>query len=141
MLEHCPNAEQTRRVLEIMEGSLEFGWDREYGGLLYFVDNEGRPGLTLESDMKLWWPHTEALYSLVLAYLRTGDEKWLRWLERVDEYSFRVFADPGLGEWFGYCDRAGRVTIDAKGGNYKGCFHVPRALLLSLAAIERSSRA
>jgi N-acylglucosamine 2-epimerase len=89
--------------------------------------------------MKLWWPHTEAIYALVLACLRTGEERFLQWLERVDRYSFAHFADPECGEWFGYCDREGRVTHHAKGNSYKGFFHVPRFLLLSAQAIERSA--
>ena len=34
------------------------------------------------------------------------------------------------GEWAGYLDRQGRVKMDFKGGPYKGCFHLPRALML-----------
>ncbi len=126
-------------VLRVMDGALEAGWDREYGGLLYFIDIEGRPPLQLEADMKLWWPHTEAIYSLVLAYRITGDDKWLPWLERVDEYAFAHFADPEHGEWFGYCDRVGRLTNTLKGNNYKGCFHVPRAMLLAWQAVETAN--
>ena len=44
------------------------GWDKKYGGLLYFVDVDGKPPTRLEWDMKLWWPHAEALYALLLAY-------------------------------------------------------------------------
>ena len=77
--------------------------------------------------------------------IRTGfpnpEEKWLRWLKKVDEYTFRVFPDPQNGEWFGYCDRQGNVTHSLKGGAYKGCFHVPRALLFSVQRIEASSAA
>ncbi len=138
MLEHHPDAEIERTVLDAIEGALEFGWDSEHEGLYYFMDIEGRPPMPLEWQMKLWWPHTEAIYALVLAYLRTKEDRFLRWLERVDSYSFRRFADPEFGEWFGYCDREGRVTHNAKGNSYKGFFHVPRFLLLSAQAIERS---
>jgi N-acylglucosamine 2-epimerase len=34
------------------------------------------------------------------------------------------------GEWFGYLSREGKVKLNFKGGPYKGCFHVPRALLM-----------
>jgi mannose/cellobiose epimerase-like protein (N-acyl-D-glucosamine 2-epimerase family) len=34
------------------------------------------------------------------------------------------------GEWYGYLDRGGEKTHRFKGGPYKGCFHVPRALML-----------
>lgn len=127
-------------VLATIEAALEFGWDREYGGLYYFMDIDGRPPLQLEANMKLWWPHTEALYALVLAAAITGEEKWTAWLERVDDYAFRMFSDPGHGEWFGYRDRAGNLTHTLKGNNYKGSFHVPRALLFSVQRIEAAEK-
>jgi len=140
MLELLPDAAQQRTALEVIEGSLELGWDREYGGILYYVDLEGRPTLQLEAPMKLWWPHTEALYALVLAYTLTREERWLKWLERVDSYSYSHFVDKEYGEWFGYCDQRGNLTKTCKGGNYKGFFHVPRFLLMSIQRIEGGIR-
>jgi N-acylglucosamine 2-epimerase len=89
--------------------------------------------------MKLWWPHTEAIYALVLAHTLTGEQRWLDWLQKVDSYSFAHFDDPQYGEWFGYCDRRGEPALTSKGGNYKGFFHLPRALLLSIQRIEGSA--
>ncbi len=136
MLEFFPNAAHQKLALDALEGSMEFGWDKEYGGLFYFMDVENKPTLQLESSMKLWWPHTEAIYALVLAYQLTREQKWLTWLDKVVDYSYKHFADPEYGEWFGYCDRRGNLTHTCKGGNYKGCFHVPRALLFSIQRIE-----
>ena len=136
VLEHMPDSAHQKLALEAIEGSLEFGWDKEFGGLYYFMDVEGRPTLQLESSMKLWWPHTEALYALLLAYRWTGEDRWLTWLERVDEYAYRHFVDEEYGGWFGYCDRRGNLTHPCKGGNYKGFFHVPRFLLMSVQRIE-----
>ena len=133
-----PDAEARKMLLDVIEGSLEFGWDKEYGGLYYFMDAESKPLLQLEAPMKLWWPHTEALYALILAYTETRDPKWLPWLKRVDAYAFQHFSDPEYGEWFGYCDRSGKLTHTLKGNNYKGAFHVPRFLLFSLQAMEAS---
>jgi N-acylglucosamine 2-epimerase len=136
MLEFIPSEQHRQLAFDALEGSLAFGWDAEYGGLYYFMDTQGRPLLQLESNMKLWWPHTEAIYALVLAHTLTGEERWLRWLERVDDYSFRTFVDGERGEWFGWCDRRGVPALQSKGGSYKGFFHVPRALLFSIQRIE-----
>ena len=137
ILEQMPDAEQEAIALRVIENSLALGWDERYGGLTYLMDLAGQPTLQLESSMKLWWPLTEALYALVCAYARTRDERWIRWLERVDRYAYEHFCDPVCGEWYGYCDREGRLTHTCKGGNYKGCFHVPRFLLFSIQRIER----
>ena len=59
--------------MEILDWSLELGWDKKYGGIRYFIDIEGRPPEHLERDMKLWWPHTEALYALLLAHSISGE--------------------------------------------------------------------
>lgn len=131
------NEEMKVLALKVLEGSLEFGWDTKYGGIYYFMDIEGKPTLQLESTMKLWWPHTEAIYALVLAFCQTGDDKWLNWLEKVHDYAFHHFVDSQHGGWFGYCDRYGNVANNCKGGNYKGFFHVPRTLLFSIQEIDR----
>lgn len=136
VLRRHPDATLQARVLHALESTLEFGWDREHGGLLYFMDIEGRPPLPLESNMKLWWPHTEAIYAVILAYAETREAKWLDWLSRIDAYTFEHFSDPAHGEWFGYCDRQGQPTNTCKGNNYKGFYHVPRALLFSMQALD-----
>ncbi len=140
LLELFPNATHQQIALDALLGSLERGWDEEFGGILYFMDLAGRPTLQLESTMKLWWPHAEAIYALVLAFTLTHDTRWLTWLERVDHYTYSHFVDQEHGEWFGYCDRRGDLALQSKGGNYKGFFHVPRALLFSVQAIEREAR-
>lgn len=125
-----------RRAAEILEWSLEWGWDDEFGGLLYYVDAEGKPPEQLEWDMKLWWPHTEALYALLLAHHLTGAANYLDWYEKMHEWTFSHFADPEYGEWFGYCHRDGSLASRLKGSIWKGPFHVPRALLDCLKLLD-----
>ena len=136
-LEVVPDPELEKMLLASIDGALKFGWDKEYGGLHYFMDIEGAPRPELEANMKLWWPHTEAIYASVLAYSKTGDEKYKQWLDRIHSYTFAKFVDQRYGEWFGYCDRQGNVTMDAKGAPYKCFFHVPRCLLFSIQEIDR----
>jgi len=124
-------------ALGAIEGTFEFGWDKKYGGLFHFMDVSGRPPLVLEYFMKVWWPHTEALYALVLACLETGDKVFFKWLDKVQDYTWRHFPDPKYGEWFGYLDREGHVTHASKGTNYKGFFHVPRFLMMTAQRIEK----
>jgi N-acylglucosamine 2-epimerase len=136
-LEWHPDEGRQQMVLQALQGALEFGWDPDQGGFFYFQDIDGRPTLQLESQMKLWWVHAEAIYALVRAYEATGNPKWLSWLERADSYSFSHFSDSEYGEWFGYLNREGRPAHLLKGNNYKGCFHIPRALWLSIQALRR----
>jgi N-acylglucosamine 2-epimerase len=118
------------RCVEIVLSLLDFGWDREHGGLFYFLDAEGRPLDRLDWDQKLWWVHLETLVALAKAHVATGRKDCLDWFEKVHEYTWKRFPDPEFGEWFGYLTRRGEVLVEAKGGKWKGCFHVPRALFL-----------
>ena len=114
----------------MVRNSHAIGWDLEHGGLYYFLDAEGYSPVQLEWSMKLWWPHCEALYAHLLNYAQTGQSEDLAMFSAVHEYTLGHFVDTTHGEWYGYLDREGRVTHRFKGGPYKGCFHVPRALWL-----------
>lgn len=136
MTEVVPDPKLQALALDILEGSLDMGWDQEFGGLYYFMDVEGRPPLQYEHNLKLWWPITEAIYALVLAQTLAPNPRQAEWLDRVVSYGYDRFADPKHGEWLGYLDRQGKPTSGCKGSHYKGCFHVPRALLYSIQRIE-----
>ena len=102
--------------------------DREHGGLFYFRDVQGKPVQEYWHDMKFWWPHDEALIATLMAHRMSGDPKYLVWHEKLRDWSFRHFADPEHGEWFGYLRRDGVPTNTLKGSLWKSCFHHPRAL-------------
>jgi len=119
----------------IMLKTIEFGWDIKYGGIFYFMDIKGKPPQQLEWDQKLWWVHMETLVGTALAYSLLPANSPIKnaleiWYVRVHEYSWSHFADPTHGEWFGYLNRSGEVLLNLKGGKWKGCFHVPRGLLM-----------
>ncbi|SIS96044.1 AGE family epimerase/isomerase [Belliella pelovolcani] len=107
---------------------LDYGWDKEFGGIFYFLDRKGHPPQQLEWDQKLWWVHLETLVALAKAYQMTGDTDCMGWFEKVHNYSWKHFADPEFGEWFGYLNRRGEALLPLKGGKWKGCFHVPRGM-------------
>ena len=116
---------------EAMLWSIQKGWDKEYGGIFYYMDYLGYPTEKLESGMKLWWVHAEALCAMLLAYRLTGSAEHLYWFETITKYSFEHFSDrQGGGEWYGYLDRRGEPALTLKGGKWKGFFHLPRALML-----------
>ncbi|MDB2447231.1 AGE family epimerase/isomerase, partial [bacterium] len=124
-------------AVDMVKWSFETGWDKEHGGIFYFLDSKGFDPTPLESNMKLWWPHCEALYGHLLNYSVTSDISDFEAFLKVHDYTFKHFPDPKNGEWFGYLDRFGNPTHTFKGGPYKGCFHVPRALLLCLTLLEQ----
>lgn len=117
-----------QRACDLMLDTLEFGWDKEYGGIFYFLDVLGHPPLQLEWDQKLWWVHVEALVALAKGYRYTGNQRCATWFQKVHQYTWKHFTDKEHGEWYGYLNRQGEVLLPLKGGKWKGCFHVPRSL-------------
>jgi N-acylglucosamine 2-epimerase len=71
-----------------------------------------------------------------MGYRLTGRQACWDWYERVHAYSWERFADPEQGEWYGYLNRQGQVLLPLKGGKWKGCFHVPRAMYLCWQQFE-----
>jgi N-acylglucosamine 2-epimerase len=119
---------------------LEYSWDKKYGGIFYFMDSKGKPLQQLEWDQKLWSVHLESMVAISKAYEQTGRKEVLDWYEKVHEYTWSHFSDPENGEWFGYLNRQGEVLLDLKGGKWKGCFHVPRAMFQCWKSFEKINK-
>jgi N-acylglucosamine 2-epimerase len=118
--------------------TLDLGWDRPWGGLLYRIDARNKPLYEICWDQKMWWPHAEALIVLAMAWRLTGEAAYLQWLQRMWGYVADHFLDVERGgEWFGYCNRRGDRLLDCKGNRWKGCYHVPRALLFAARELEK----
>lgn len=131
------NRTMAAKAAEIALKLMEFGWDRDFGGLYYFMDVLGKPHLELQWDMKLWWVHNEALLAAILGYNCTGDRRFLDWFEKLQDWTWKRFPDPDYGDWFAYLNRRGEPTHMLKGGKWKTCFHVPRYLFIALGEMER----
>lgn len=120
-------------VETVYEQAIDIGWDKEYGGILYFKDVLGKPVEAYEHDMKLWWPHNEAIIASIALYAHTKKEKYKEWFIKFTDYAFEHFSDRSTGEWLGYLRRDGKPTEPAvKGHTYKGAFHVMRMLIKCL---------
>ena len=139
------NTALIEQATDVILSILNYAWDTQYGGIYYFLDAKGHPPHQLEWDQKLWWVHLETLVALVMAYRLTGRAECWEWYEKVHEYAWSHFcdtendteSDTEEGEWFGYLNRRGEVLLPLKGGKWKGCFHVPRAMYLCWQEFER----
>ena len=127
-----------RAAAEVLRWHLEKGWDKEYGGIFLGIDAEGHPPFMPNSDRKLWWPHTEALYALLLARELTGERWCEEWYDRVHEWAFHHFAMSGVGEWRQRLDRKGNPIADVVALPVKDPFHLPRALILGIQLLRQT---
>lgn len=124
------DAELMRRAADAMKWHLELGWDKEFGGLYLSRDLNGGTPYMPNGEMKIWWPHTEALYGTLLAYTLTGDHDFLDWFERVESWSWKHFPMCPGGEWYQRLTRSGKPTTKVIALPVKDPFHLPRAAIL-----------
>ena len=131
------DAELMKKAIQIIEWSFDIGWDKEMGGIFYFRDIENKPVLSLEWDMKLLWPHCEALIAFLRSYMFTGQEKYLDYFDRITEYIYAHFPDPGHSEWFGHLHRDGTPISYIKGSDWKGPYHNVRAFMQIIELLKQ----
>ena len=143
LMEEARHRGGDRRLLELGTTIVDWmwarGWDREYGGILYFTDVKGLPVQEYWHDMKFWWPQTEAIVATLMAHRLTGDPKYAGWHQQAHDWAYRHFPDPEHGEWFGYLHRDGRISSTLKGNLWKGPFHLPRMQLIGWKLLEGST--
>jgi len=150
-------SERIAQALDVVRAACRVGWDAEYGGFFQFVHRDGGPPRgalppDLENsemarkvrenwDNKLWWPHSEALYVLLLGYLISGERDLLEWHRRVHEYTLKTFPNPdrSVGEWIQIRTRDGTPVDKVVALPVKDPFHVARALMLCLDALRGTS--
>ncbi len=140
---------------ETVSWALEVGWDDTYGGLPQFVDRSGGPPkggvpeelkdhemvrkLRSNWSNKLWWPHSESIYALLLALDEMGESWMEEWFWKVHDYTLNTFPNPdkSVGEWIQIRDREGRPESKVVALPVKDPFHIARALTLAIPVLER----
>ncbi len=127
--------EQIRKAIQAIKWHIELGWDEKYGGIVLARDAAGSFWAD-KWDTKIWWPHTEALYALLLAYSISKQEWCLTWFQRVHDYAFAHFPVPEYGEWIQNLDRRGKKLNSTIALPVKDPFHLPRALMNCIGVLE-----
>ncbi|MEZ6152583.1 MAG: AGE family epimerase/isomerase [Pirellulaceae bacterium] len=131
--------ELIRTGSQMLDWMWQRGWDKQYGGILYFVDVNNLPIQEYWHDMKFWWPQNEAIIASLMAYRLTGDSKYADWHRMIHDWTYSHFPDNEYGEWFGYLHRDGRLSSTLKGNFWKGPFHMPRMQLVCWQLLAESS--
>ena len=146
-----------RKAVEVIERTLDIGWDKEYDGLLLFSSAKGgRPqgslqGIELEAmtekvlkdwDSKLWWVHSEALYASLLAYSYENKEEQWHNFKKLHHYTFRTFpsADEEPREWIQIRDRKGAPEEKLVALPVKDPFHIMRNIILIIELLEKINK-
>lgn len=150
--ELCGETKWNEKIAAVVKKALENGWDEAFGGILHFSGVEGgepigditgvedEPLTKLLSDWgsKLWWVHSEALYSSLLCYFKTDDSTFLSWFEKVFDYTFKTFPgkNPEVREWIQIRTREGAPQDKVVALPVKDPFHITRNLVLILELLQ-----
>jgi len=130
--------ERVATAMKVIKKYIEAGWDREYGGIFLACHIDGGTPVWHMHDSKVWWPATEALYALLRAFEVTRDVEFLDWYRKVHRYAFDKYPDREYGEWHQNLDRRGNVIpCVVRELQVKDPFHLPRALIYSIATLRR----
>ncbi|HYH03285.1 MAG TPA: AGE family epimerase/isomerase [Bacillota bacterium] len=151
------NGRLIEQTVDIVAKMFQIGWDQEYGGLFHFVDGGGGrphvPGGEIPSgslkeklqtgwDDKLWWVHSEALYTTLLGYHLTGDRRMKECYRKVHDYSFGTFpnSDASIGEWIQIRDRYGKPQEKVVALPVKDPFHIIRNFIQIIELLQNVSQ-
>lgn len=130
-----------RRINEavrLTKRHIELGWDEPHGGIILAIDADGGPEVGWKfADTKLWWPQTEAMYALLLAYEHCRQDWCLDWYDQVHTYAFSHYPVAEHGEWRQKLSRDGSPFTNTVALPVKDPFHLPRALLYCIDVLNR----
>ena len=133
-----------RRAVEIADWTYQAGYDTEYGGLFAYLDASGcEPEQTdwhreagMAWDDKVWWVHSEALYTSVLCAVLQDNSAWFGRFLDLHGWCQEHFVNRAHGEWYSELLRDGRPKTQTNSAIWKSAFHLPRALMMIALLLE-----
>lgn len=154
--ELCGETKWNEKIAAVAKKAIENGWDEEFGGILHFsgvaggepvgdatgVENEPMTLLLSDWGSKLWWVHSEALYTSLLCYFNTDDKDFLAWFEKIFDYTFATFPgkNPEVREWLQIRTRDGAPQDKVVALPVKDPFHITRNLVMLLELLSEKMK-
>ncbi len=88
---------------------------------------------------KLWWVHSEALYTTMLCHVQSGDTDFLELYDRLADYTFRVFPNPDreIREWIQIRKRDGSPQEKVVALPVKDPYHIIRNVVQLIELLNR----
>ncbi|MCL2479815.1 MAG: AGE family epimerase/isomerase, partial [Treponema sp.] len=111
-------------VKRLLDHSIRYGYDNEYGGI--YRDGVA-DGPVLVTD-KEWWQNFEAMTGYLNGYYRFGNEVYCQYFEKTWDFIKKYFLVEPYGESRQLLGRRGNPVIANLGNPWKGIYHTGRAL-------------
>ena len=141
----------------VVKNTVRIGWDTEFGGFYHFVHCDGsgvhgdvgdaadEPQMKLvlgDFGSKLWWVHSEALYTSLLLYERTNDAEFLAIFEKTFDYVYKTFPNPdrSVREWIQIRTRDGKPQEKVVALPVKDPYHIIRNVILIIELLEKRQK-
>ena len=84
------------RARRFFDAAMARGWDDAHGGLVYGFAPDG----TVCDADKYFWVQAESFAAAALLALRTGEESYWRWYDRIWGHAWQHFVDHEHGAWY-----------------------------------------
>ncbi|HEY0956086.1 MAG TPA: AGE family epimerase/isomerase [Roseateles sp.] len=111
--------------------AMQRGWDATHGGLVYGFAPDGE---VCDAD-KYFWVQAESLAAAAWLAVRTGDDAYWQWYDRLWAYAWRHFVDHEHGAWYRILAPDNAKLTDEKSPAGKTDYHTMGACQDVLAAL------
>jgi len=115
----------------LFDTAMQRGWDAEHGGLVYGFAPDGS---VCDGD-KYFWVQAESLAAAAWLAVRSGDEVYWHWYDRLWAYAWQHFVDHEHGAWYRILSPTNARLSDAKSPAGKTDYHTLGACQDVLAAL------
>lgn len=111
--------------------AMKHGWDEVHGGLVYGFAPDGE---VCDGD-KYFWVQAESLAAAAWLAVRSGDDAYWQWYDRLWAYAWQHFVDHEHGAWYRILAPDNRKVTDEKSPAGKTDYHTMGACQDVLAAL------
>ena len=129
---HAPRDWQSPTARHLFDTALAHAWDNQYGGIFYGFAPDG----SICDDDKYFWVQAESLAAAAALAVRSGDERYWDWYERIWQYAWSHFVDHEYGAWYRILHRDNRKYSDEKSPAGKVDYHTMGACYEVLGLLD-----
>ena len=129
---HAPRDWQSPTARHLFDTALARAWDNQYGGIFYGFAPDG----SICDDDKYFWVQAESLAAAAALAVRSGDERYWDWYERIWQYAWSHFVDHEYGAWYRILHRDNRKYSDEKSPAGKVDYHTMGACYEVLGLLD-----
>ncbi len=116
---HHPSDWRVDVAIRLYSKAMEYGWDKEYGGLVYGY----APDKSFADATKYFWVQAEAIAAAWRLYSLTGDTRYYQDYIQLWKWSWKHLVDHEYGGWYRIVSREGNKVEPYKSPAGKVDYH------------------